>query len=47
VSRQSKRFSPSKWSEYLVPVVLIFLLLALVAALILILASLFGLTAGS
>ncbi|HLE51618.1 MAG TPA: hypothetical protein VI755_06125 [Anaerolineales bacterium] len=47
MSRPSKRFTPSKWSEYLVPVVLIFLVLALVAAMILILASLFGLTPGT
>jgi len=47
VSRPSKRFTPSKWSEYLVPVVLIFLLLALVATLMLIFLSLFGLTTGT
>lgn len=46
MNRSSKRFTPSKWTEYLVPVVLDLLLLALVVILILILLSLFGLTPG-
>ena len=47
MSRPSKRFTSSKWSEYLVPLVLIILMLALVAVLVLILASLLGLTPGT
>jgi hypothetical protein len=35
--RPSKRFTPSRWTEYLVPAVLVFLLLALIATVLIVL----------
>lgn len=35
--RPSKRFTPGKWTEYLVPAVLALLLLALIATLLIVL----------
>jgi hypothetical protein len=35
----SKRFNPSRWMEFLVPVILIFLLFLLIATLVLILVA--------
>ncbi|MGB2910736.1 MAG: hypothetical protein WBD56_04705 [Anaerolineales bacterium] len=43
---QSKRFTPSKWNEYLVPILLILLLLGLLATLVIVALSLYGLTPG-
>lgn len=42
MKRKSKRFSPSKWSDLLVPALLGLLFLALVATLVLILLSILG-----
>ena len=42
----SKRFQPSTWTERLVPVLLIALLLVLVATIALVLVSVFGMTVG-
>ncbi|HEX9618449.1 MAG TPA: hypothetical protein VGA03_13635 [Anaerolineales bacterium] len=42
MKRESRRFSPSKWSDLLVPVLLGILFLALVATLVLVLLSVLG-----
>ncbi len=42
MNRQSKRFSPSKWAEVLVPIVLAVLALALIATIAIVLASVTG-----
>lgn len=42
--RESKRFTPTGWVERLVPLLLIVLLLALVATILVVLLSVFGLT---
>jgi hypothetical protein len=42
MSRKSRRFTPSKWSGYLVPVMLLVLGLALLAVLVVVIASLTG-----
>jgi hypothetical protein len=47
VSRQSQRFTPTRWSKYLVPALLIVLLLVLLAILLLIVLSMLGLTPGA
>lgn len=44
MKRPSKRFSPSTWTEYLVPVLLALLALGLVATLLIIGLSIAGLT---
>jgi hypothetical protein len=44
MSRKSRRFTPSKWSEYLVPVLLLVLLLGLLAILVVVVISLTGLS---
>jgi len=43
---QSKRFTPSKWNEYLVPILLILLIIGLLATLVIVALSLYGLTPG-
>jgi preprotein translocase subunit Sss1 len=47
MSRPSQRFSPSKWSQYLVPLVLGILLLGLVGTIIVIVLSVIGLMPGT
>ena len=42
MNRKSRRFTPSKWSEYLVPVLLLVFLLALLGILVVVIASLTG-----
>jgi hypothetical protein len=44
MNRQSKRFSASKWSQRLVPLLLLFLLLGLVVTLLIVFLSVLGLT---
>ncbi len=44
--KKSKRFTPSKWTEYLVPILLILLLIGLLATLVIVALSLSGLTPG-
>lgn len=46
MSRPSKRFDPSTWSERIVPVLLGLLLLALVITLVIVGLSVLGLTPG-
>jgi hypothetical protein len=46
VSRPSKRFDPSTWSERIVPVLLVLLLLALIITLGIIGLSMLGFTPG-
>jgi hypothetical protein len=44
MSQPSKKFSPTKWSKRLVPILLIILLFALVATLVIIALAVLGLT---
>ena len=44
MSRESKRFKSSRWSELLVPVLIAILFLALVATLVVVVLSVLGLT---
>lgn len=44
MSRASKRFTPSRWAGYLVPVLLALLLLGLVVTIIIVALSLLGMT---
>jgi uncharacterized membrane protein len=46
MSRESKRFKPSRWSEILVPFILAILFLALVVTLVVVVLSVLGLTPG-
>ncbi len=46
MNRQSKRFTPSKWVDRLVPIVLVLLALALIAVVAIVLLSSFGLFSG-
>jgi hypothetical protein len=46
MKKTSKRFTPTWWSERLVPFLIVLLLLALVATLAIILFSVLGLTPG-
>ncbi len=46
MNRQSKRFTPSKWMDRLVPIVLVLLALALIAVVAIVLLSSFGLFSG-
>jgi competence protein ComGC len=45
--KKSKRFTPSKWNEYLVPILLVLLLISLLATLVIVALSLYGLTPGT
>jgi uncharacterized membrane protein len=47
MTRHSKRFRPSAWSERLVPVLLAILLLGLIVTLVVIILSVLGLTPGA
>jgi hypothetical protein len=44
---KSKRFSPNQWSERLIPCLLIIILLGLVATVLVVALSMFGLTPGT
>ncbi len=46
MNRQSKRFTPSKWAEWIVPVVLGILFLALALSLAIVFLSIFRLIPG-
>jgi hypothetical protein len=46
MNRQSKRFSPSRWSQYLVPALLVILGLALLATILVVVLAVLGLTPG-
>jgi len=46
VSRPSQRFSPTRWSKYMVPALLALLLLVLIAILLLVGLSMLGITPG-
>ncbi|HZD57042.1 MAG TPA: hypothetical protein VE136_09985 [Anaerolineales bacterium] len=46
MNRQSKRFSPSRWSQYLVPALLVILGLALLATILVVALAVLGFTPG-
>jgi hypothetical protein len=43
----TKRFTPSRWTEYVVPAVLLFLLLVLIVTLVMILVAVWPIVSGS
>jgi hypothetical protein len=46
MSKKSKRFEPTKWSERLVPFLLLIILLGLVATILVVALAMLGLTPG-
>jgi hypothetical protein len=46
MKNKSKRFSPDQWSERLIPCLLLFILLGLVATILVVALSMLGLTPG-
>jgi uncharacterized membrane protein len=46
MNRKSKRFSPSRWSQYLVPALLVILGLGLLATILVVVLAVLGLTPG-
>lgn len=47
MKRESKRFAPSRWSECLVPALLVLVALGLLATLAIVILSMVGLTPGA
>lgn len=47
MKRESKRFTPSRWSEYLVPALLVLVSIGLLVTLAIVILSLAGLTPGA
>ena len=46
MSKKSKRFEPTKWSERLVPILLVIILLGLLATISIVALAILGLTPG-
>lgn len=46
MNKKSKRFEPTKWSERIVPIVLVIILLGLVATILIVVLATLGLTPG-
>lgn len=46
MKKKSKRFSPTKWSELLIPVLLAMILLGLIATILVVALAMLGLTPG-
>ncbi len=46
MSKKSKRFEPTKWSERLVPILLVIILLGLIVTILIVALAMFGLTPG-
>jgi len=46
MNKKSKRFEPTKWSERLIPILLVLILLGLVVTILIVIMALLGLTPG-